>query len=442
MAGCSAAVAGMAGTRFGGFAFAGPNGDLNEEVLVVIFLRGGMDGLNAVMPRTGPDRGHYETGRPNLQIPTTGANASLSLGGGFGIHPAAGPLHDLYQDGHVAVIHATGLTVANRSHFDAMEYIERGTPGSRTTSTGWLARHLASASNLPPEIVMPALSVGNLQATSLLGDPDTINMSSTGSFNINNGPWYWRNAQRIALRNMYSSDNTWLHTSGMRAIDAMDVIELNGAGNYNPANGAVYPSGSFGDHLKVVAQMTKLGLGLRVATIDLGGWDTHNGQGSDGGGYFASLFGTLAEGIAALYTDLDGSGASNFTQRLTVVVQSEFGRRLRENDDEGTDHGHGNLMLVAGGNVNGGLHGQWPGLATHQLFDNADLDVRTDFRRVLSEILIRRMANNHLGIIFPGYTDYQPLGFVSGADMTPDYSGGGDMIFSNGFESGGVGAWG
>ncbi len=127
---------------------------------------------------------------------------------------------------------------------------------------------------------------------------------------------------------------------------------------------------------------------------------------------------------------------------MTIVAHSEFGRRLRENDDEGTDHGHGNLMLVAGGNVIGGVHGQWPGLATHQLFDNADLAVTTDFRRVLSEILIRRMGNNRLSVVFPGYTDYQPLGFVSGADLTPDYSAAGSMLFSYGFESGDMSAWG
>jgi len=221
----------------------------------------------------------------------------------------------------------------------------------------------------------------------------------------------------------------------------MDTIELNTAGSYTPANGATYPQNSFGDALRVVAEMVKSGLGLRVAALDLGGWDTHNGQGDGSGGYFAGAIGSLAGGLAALYTDLDGSGASNHTQRLTVVVQSEFGRRLVQNADRGTDHGHGNVMMVLSGNANGGVHGQWPGLAPAQLFDNADLAVTTDFRRVFSEILIRRMGNNHLGYVFPGYSGYSPLGVVSGTDIPPDYTAGADGLFADGFEIGSEAMW-
>ena len=145
--------------------------------------------------------------------------------------------------------------------------------------------------------------------------------------------------------------------------------------------------------------------------------------------------------MAALYTDLDGVGAANYSQRLTVVTQSEFGRRLYQNDDDGTDHGHGNVMLVLSGNAVGGVHGSWPGLAPAQLFDNADVAVTTDFRRVLSEILIRRLGNNRLGIVFPGYTDYAPLGVVAGADLPPNYAAAEDYIFEDGFEAGDAGGW-
>jgi len=441
VAGCSAAIAGMAGARYPSMAFANPKGTVNEETLVVIFLRGGMDGLNMVVPLTGADRGYYEAARPNIAVPLSGTNGALSLDGQFGFHRAAQPLHQLYQSGKVAVINAAGLNVANRSHFDAMEFIERGTPGIKTTSSGWLARHLASAANLPPEIVMPSVSVGSLQATSLLGDRDTINLSDPDGFNLQIGPWEWRNAQRMALRHMYTGDDTWLHGSGLQALDAMDIVELNTSGSYTPANGAVYPSGSFGDGLQVIAQMIKLGLGLRVSTFDLGGWDTHNGQGDDGGGGFATRIGTLSEGLAALYQDLDGAGAANYTNKLTVVVQSEFGRRLFENADRGTDHGHAGPMIVLSGNAIPGVHGAWPGIGPGQLFDNADVEVTTDFRRVLSEILIRRMGNNRLGYIFPGYADYQPLGFVSGPDLTPNYSSSLDGLFTDGFESGTDSAW-
>ena len=441
VAGCSAAIAGMAGARFPSLAFADPDVDINNEVLVVVFLRGGMDGLNMVVPISGADRGYYETARPNIAVPLAGADSALPLNGQFGFHRAAQPLHELYQSGKVAVVNAAGLDEASRSHFDSMEFIERGTPGVKTTGSGWLARHFSSAENLPHEIIMPSVSVGNLQATSLLGDRNTINMSDPDSFNLQIGPWEWRDAQRVALRHMYAGDDTWLHATGLQALDAMDIVELNTSGNYTPANGAVYPSGSFGDGLQVVAQMTKLDLGLRVATLDVGGWDTHVSQGEDGTGYFAGLMATVSQGLAALYTDLDGSGPSNYTNRLTMVVQSEFGRRLLENADRGSDHGHGNPMIVVSGNAIGGVHGAWPGLGPGQLFDDADLAVTTDFRRVLSEILIRRMGNNHLGFIFPGYESYQPLGIVSGTDIPPDYSAGGDGLFADDFESGDTGGW-
>lgn len=440
--GCSAAVAGVAGSRFPSLAFAEPSGSFNEEVLVVVFLRGGMDGLNMVVPRSGADRGHYESARPNIAVPTTGADSLLPLTGQFGFHRAAQPLHELYQSGKVAVINATGLDEASRSHFDSMEFIERGTPGVKTTGTGWLARHFSSAHNLPTEIVMPSVSVGNLQATSLLGDRDTINMSDPDSFNLQIGPWRWRDAQRAALRHMYSGDSSWLHDATLQALDAMDIIELNTSGSYVPSNGADYPSGSFGDGLQVIAQMVKLDLGLRVATFDLGGWDTHVSQGEDGAGYFAGIMGTLSQGLAALYTDLDGAGSNNYTNRLSMVVQSEFGRRLFENADRGSDHGHGNPMIVVSGNAIGGVHGSWPGIGPGQLFDDADLEVTTDFRRVLSELLIRRMGNNHLGVVFPGYTDYQPLGFVGGTDLPPDYSTEGGGLFVDDFETGDTSSWG
>ncbi len=187
--------------------------------------------------------------------------------------------------------------------------------------------------------------------------------------------------------------------------------------------------------------MVKLNLGLRVATFDLGGWDTHVSQGDNGTGFFSNLVGTLSQGMAALYTDLDGAGANNYTENLTMVVQSEFGRRLFENADRGSDHGHGNPMIVVSGNAIGGVHGAWPGIGPGELFDDADLAVTTDFRRVLSEILIRRMGNNNLGIVFPGYGNYQPLGIVSGADIPPNYSSSVDGIFSDSFESGDTGNW-
>ena len=442
--GCSAAVAAYAGTHFNTLAFGATDAD-NEDILVSIFLRGGMDGLNLVLPIDGEDRGHYETARPDLQVPVSGSNAALALDSQLGIHPAVhsapngapASLFDLYQDDKLSIVVAAGMHEDNRSHFDSMSFMELGTPGTLATSTGWLTRHLQSAANLPPEILLPALAVGNLQQTSLRGATEAVNMTSPDSFSLNVGPFEWRAAQRVAMRNLYSAD-TWLHESGALTLDAIDLIELNGGDGYEPANGAVYPGGSFGNHLQTVARMIKTDIGLRVATVDFGGWDTHNGQGNGGGGYFFSHVEELGRGLAALYTDLNDSVTPNFASRLTVVVQSEFGRRLRENADNGTDHGHGNVMLVLSGNATGGVHGTWPGLANEQLFDSADLEVTTDYRRVLSEVLIRRLGNNQLGTIFPGYEGYEPLGVVHGIDIPPDE---GTPIFLDGFESGDLSRW-
>lgn len=433
MVGCSAAIAGLTGSRFNTLAFAQPTAD--QEVLVVLFLRGGIDGLSMMPPIAGTDRGHYEAARPSLAIAASGPDAALPLEAQFGLHPTAAPLQELYQNGNLALIHAAGLDEANRSHFDAMEFMELGTPGIKNTPTGWLTRHLQSAAGIPAEVIMPSLAMGGNQQASLRGDRDAVNLIDPSVFSLTTGPWRWRDAQRTALRRIYTADDSLLHVTGNKALDALDVIELYVDDNYVPANGAVYPDTGFGEHLATIAQMIKLEMGLHVATLDLGDWDTHTGHSY----WIPLLIGDLAQGLHAFFADLDGGGSQDFAQRLTVVVMSEFGRRLGENSDGGTDHGHGNAMMVMSGSAIGGLHGQWPGLASGQLFEGIDLAVTTDYRRVLSEILIRRLGNNKLGVVFPGYTGYAPLGVVSGIDLPPDY---GDLeIFRDGFESGDAGSW-
>lgn len=446
IAGCSSAVAAYAGTRFNTLAFGA--GSTNDEILVTLFLRGGMDGLNLVPPIAGTDRGFYESARPNIAIPTTGSNSALPLSGPYGFHrathvPGTGEsppatLYDLYQDGKLSVVIAAGMHEDNRSHFDSMSFMELGTPGSLSTADGWITRHLLSASNLPPDIVMPALSVGNLQATSLQGSLESVNMTDPDSFSLNVGPYHWRNAVRTAMRQMYGNGSSRLHQAGSEALDAIDIIELNSTGDYTPSNGAIYPSGTLGSHLQTIARMIRLDIGLRVATVDYGGWDTHNGQGEDGGGYFYTRVQELSRALSAFYTDLNDSTSTAPAKRLTVVIMSEFGRRLRENADRGTDHGHGNMMMVLSGNATGGVHGSWPGLSNAQLFDGADLEVTTDYRRVVSEILIRRMGNANLGAVFPDYQGYSPLGVVTGNDLPPIY---GPNIFTDGFESGNLNRW-
>ncbi len=409
LTGCSAAIAAMAGARISRIALANPltAPSVDSDILVTVFLRGGWDALNVMMPIGGADRGYYEAAREDIQVPVSGEGAAIPLAGTLGLHPSMGPVHNLYQAGKLAIVQAAGLTSDTRSHFDAMNYMELGTPDDNSTSTGWITRHLQTAPFLPESILFPALSAGSNQATSLLGSNEAVAMSDPDNFGFS-GHWEYENLQRSALRHLYDGD-TWLYQSGTQTLNAVDIIEGANPGGYTPSNGAVYPDTSFGDNLQAIAQMIKMNLGLSAATVDLGGWDTHQNQGEGSGGYLSTKLDDLARGLAAFYLDLD----SGYTGRLIVVVKSEFGRRLRENANRGTDHGHGSLMVVMGGFVNGGqLYGSWPGLRNDQLYDGADLDVTTDYRRVLSEILIKRLANPNMDQVFPGYTGYQDMGIV------------------------------
>ncbi|HHQ48666.1 MAG TPA: hypothetical protein ENK19_07260, partial [Acidobacteria bacterium] len=261
--GCSAGLAVLGTSRLSLAGVAGGGGD--HEVLVVVFLRGGADGLSIVAPMDGDDRGYYEAARPSLALPASGDDALLPLERGFGLHPAAGALHPLYQDGRLAVIHAAGMHADTRSHFDAQELMELGTPSSRTTSTGWITRHLASAPGMPAEILMPSLAVSDAQPTSLLGSRETIAMDDPDSFDIDTGGWRWRDVQRLTLRRIYREGSGRVQAAGRQAMDAMDLIEAYADEDIEPANGAQYPSTSFGRQMKLVAQIVKLDIGLRVA---------------------------------------------------------------------------------------------------------------------------------------------------------------------------------
>lgn len=392
--GCSAAIAAMAGAKLTNLAFA--KQDNPSDTLVVVFLRGGWDALNVVPPMEGDDRGFYEKARPDIQIPNL-----LRLNDQFGLHPAMSPLYDLYQAGKASVIHAVGLDVDTRSHFDAQEYIELGTPGIKNTASGWITRHL-QASGISS--ILPVLSTAG-QPTSLLNFVPTVSLSAPEDFSL------WDNGLRAshtnALRTMYAGESL-LHRAGLRTLDALDIVSPLTGGGYQPANGAYYNDDDFGRQLKTVAQMIKLDAGLRVATVDFGGWDTHEYQNDRDGGYMADLLNSLATGLANFYLDLD----SGYTEKLSVVVVSEFGRRLVQNESYGTDHGHGSVMFTLGGSVNGGqVFGNWPGLNNDQLYDHADLAVTTDYRQVLGELLAKRTGNANIESIFPGFSgNYNPLG--------------------------------
>lgn len=392
--GCSAAIAAMAGARLTNLAFA--KQDNPGDTLVVIFLRGGWDALSVVPPMDGDDRGFYEKARPNIKVSNL-----LRLNDQFGLHPAMAPLHDLYQAGKAGVIHAVGLNYDTRSHFDAQEYIELGTPGSKSTASGWITRHLQATGI---SSILPVISTTG-QPTSLLNFVPTVSVSTPDEFSL------WdkglRDSHMNALRQLYTGDSL-IHRAGARTLDALDIVRpLNGS-SYQPSNGAYYNDDELGRQLKTIAQMIKLDAGLRVAAVDFGGWDTHEYQNSGNEGYMADLLNSLASGLANFYLDLD----SGYTEKLSVVVISEFGRRLVQNDSQGTDHGHGSVMLTLGGNVNGGqVFGSFPGLHNDQLYDHADLAITTDYRSVLGELLSKRMGNADLETVFPGFSgSYNPLG--------------------------------
>jgi uncharacterized protein (DUF1501 family) len=427
---CATAAIGAVGP---GLFFSGPAQAANSyDTFVLVFLRGGMDGLNLVVPIAGTDRAHYEQARPDLGIRASGDFAALPLtlsggaGTGFGLHPAAVGLSEIWNLGDLAVVHACGMpTTATRSHFDAQLFLDLGTPGQHGTGTGWLTRawntHPANAGS----VAMPALAVNSRQPANLLGATQALAMDSPSDFELNAGAWAWQQYRdgmpagtkgvNETLASLWTGQ-TGLELSGQRADASLKLI----AQQPYSAPPAGWPDSSFARQLWTVAQSIRFNLGLRFATVDLGGWDTHEGQGTAGSGYhyYQNLITMLSEGLSAFYTELSAGGE---IARVTVAVQSEFGRRVHQNASGGTDHGYGNPMLLLGGPVNGRkLYGNWPGLDPDVLSAYfGDVPATTDFRRVFSEILIRRMGNSRLSEVFPGFAGYSPLGVVQGTDQTP-----------------------
>jgi len=294
--------------------------------------------------------------------------------------------------------------------------MELGTPGAKNTPTGWLHRHLATMGDLPARVLVPSLAVGSIQPLSLLGSHETLTVQDVEYFTFATGPWQWNDAQRSSLRRICDADPSPAGLAALQAMNAVDIVEAYSTGEYRPAGGAQYPDDAFGRSLELVARMVRADVGLRVVATDLDGWDTHEGQGDGAGGYFAELAGSLGRGLAAFFTDMEAAGHA---ERITLVAMTEFGRRLAENADGGTDHGHAAPMLVLGGRVVGGVHGEWPGLDPDGLFEGIDLEVATDYRRVLSEDLVERIGNPRLGEVFPGFEGSAPLGIVEPREPVP-----------------------
>lgn len=382
-------------------AFAQDSDRADRDVLVVIFQRGGMDGLNAVIPYA--EGSLYYDKRPTIAIPEPdgGDGSIIDLNGFFGLHPALRPLKDVYDANALTVIHGAGSPNNSRSHFDAMEYMERGIPGDKITGTGWITRHLNTASwqNDSP---FRAIGMGALVPASFRGTSSTLALRSIADFHLGG-----RQDQLTSIRNTLSGlysvqqPTDLLSSTSAGIFNTIDLLAELSATEYVPANGVTYPDTEFGMGLRQVAQLIKAGVGLEVAAVDIGGWDTHDDQGGTDG-RFAGLLGELAQGLSAFYFDLHDQ-----MQNVTVVSMSEFGRTASENASGGTDHGRASAMFVMGGAASGGVHANWNGLSDGAL-DEGDLAVTTDYRDILSEILTKRVNNNALDQIFPGYTPNMP----------------------------------
>jgi uncharacterized protein (DUF1501 family) len=410
MIGCSASIAAMSGSRITSFGFSpGESG----EIFVYVFLRGGCDGLNLVGPAN--DLSYIGNRPPELRVTDTGDDQGLSLVNGlndldFRIHAKAPELKELYDHQALAIIHAAGLTNGTRSHFDAQDLIERGTAKDKNLYEGWFTRYLNSSPSIDNSMRFPSVVIGSTMPASFLGSTSTLAISGIGEYKLK-GPARLQQVLQDIYRGKRLIDKT-----GMEALNSIkyinDHIEKDSSGRpvpYVPGNDASYPENSpLARSLKTLAQIVKMDMGLQVATVDYGGWDTHEHQ----SGAFNNLAGSLSKALGAFYNDISGAN-----KKVTVLVMSEFGRRLKSNKSGGTDHGHGNVMLALGNYVKGGkMYGNWPGLDNQQLDNNVDLAVTTDYRMVLSEIIAKRLHNPKVDHIFPGLKEYKPLNFIEGDD--------------------------
>ena len=375
-------------------AFAPQNTAPRGDTLVVVFLRGAADVLNMVVPHG--EEAYYQL-RPSLGIPhpddtkTKKEERTLDLDGFFGFHPSMRALLDAWRSEQLAIIHACGAPDESRSHFKAMELMERGVEDERGPASGWIGRHLATL-NTGNSSPLRAVGMGTRPQRSLSGSVPVSALRSIADFHLGGDPRALQQ-MRAALNTVYAED-----ALGQDTLSIMDTLETLDPLTYIPSRAAKYPDSEFGLALKQTAMLIKAAVGLEVSAIDVGGWDTHFAQGASTG-QMPNLMKDLADGLAAFHADM-----LDHMHQLTTVTMSEFGRRASENGSLGTDHGHGSMMMVLSGNVNGGkVHGEWPGMAEGQLIGPGDLAVTTDYRDVLSEILSKRLNNPATDEIFPEY---------------------------------------
>jgi uncharacterized protein (DUF1501 family) len=366
-----------------------------RKILIPIFQRGAVDGLNVVVPFS--EKRYYEL-RPTIGIsPPGGPNGSIDLDGRFALNPALQPLKPLWDKQQLAIIEATGSPDPTRSHFDAQDQMESGTPG-RASSDGWLNRSLSPAG--PDTSPVRAVAMGSQLPRTLAGSRAAIAVNGPQGLQGGNA------AAAAMLESMYkSTTDASIGKAGKDAFAAMKIIDTVNKTPYTPANGAQYgPGGDLGRNLQQVARLIKADVGVEAAFAEIGGWDHHSNE----NGQLSNLLRQLSAAIAAFSQDM-----GDRMEDIVIVTMSEFGRTPQENGNAGTDHGHGDLMMVIGGSVAGGkVYGQWPGLEKEQLFENRDLAVTTDYRDVLGEVVRDHLGRSNLAEVFPNYSIKNSLGFV------------------------------
>ena len=376
-----------------------------RKILITIFQRGAVDGLNMVVPFG--EREYYAS-RPSIAIPRPNdPQGAVDLDGFFGLHPRLAPLKPLWDARQLAIVHASGSPDGTRSHFDAQDYMESGTPGVKSTQDGWLNRYLHAREHADATPFRAVALAANLPRT-LQGAEPALAIGQIGQFGIRAGQA--TDMLQASFESEYAAAaDKVLNRTGNEAFDAIKMMKSADPSKYQPENGAEYPRSAFGDALRQIAQLVKADVGLEVAFAELGGWDTHVNQGS-AVGQLAQRLDDFSRGIAALARDLGDRMGDTI-----ILTMSEFGRAVSENGNRGTDHGHGNAMFIVGGqNVKGGkVYGRWPGLAREQRYEGRDLAVTTDFRAVFAEVVRGHLGVTDTRTIFPGFNDNARLGFIA-----------------------------
>jgi uncharacterized protein (DUF1501 family) len=371
-----------------------------RKVLVTVFQRGAVDGLNMIVPFGEPA---YYKARPSIAIPKPGTReGAIDLDGFFGLHPRMASLQPLFKRGELAIINATGSNDPTRSHFDAQDYMESGTPGRKSTRDGWLNRYLHARDHQEAS-AFRAVSLTQQLPRSLQGRAPALAIDQLGRFGLRAGDR--GDAMQSSFEAQYAAAaDAVLKPTGNEAFEAVKQLQAVDLAKYAPEGGAVYPNSGYGQALKQIAQLIKADMGLEVAFAESGNWDHHANEGPQ----IAGRLDDFASGIAAFATDL-GDRMSD----VMLLTMSEFGRTVSENGNRGTDHGHGNAMLVLGGNVKGGkVYGKWPGLEREQRYEGRDLAITTDFRDVFAEVLTSHMGAKDISLVFPGHTVTRTLGLL------------------------------